>query len=134
MGNTCYMNSFLQMMYSIEGLRHQIISLDLKRIAAQNQDQKKKNLMMQALYQLQRIFVLMTAFKVPKESEGPEQADGDSDFVKSSRMFIVPQSFRKTLPLNFQSYQQQDANEFCKVLLDKLEEEHVLPAKAEQES
>lgn len=62
----------------------------------------------------------MTSFKINKEEQ-------DFDYLSSKRMFIVPQTFRKTLPIYFQGYQQQDASEFCKVLLDQLEEEETLP-------
>ena len=120
MGNTCYMNSFLQMLYAIQPLRDDIIGLDLK--TPQSIDVKGKvPLFKQALYHLQRIFILMSAFKLPIDGK-PD----DFDFFSSQRGYIVPQMFRKTLPVYFQSYQQQDASEFCKVLLDKLENEQII--------
>jgi len=55
LGNTCYMNSFIQMLYNITPLRDSLISLEL------NQKSNIKNLKM-SLYQLQRLFVMMTTF------------------------------------------------------------------------
>ena len=41
------MNSFLQMMYNVEGMRNKIINLDLKSMAAANPPEKgKKSLIM----------------------------------------------------------------------------------------
>ena len=92
------MNSFLQMIYNVEDLRNDIMKLDLKAMqaaaASSETADKKKSLIMLGLYHLQRIFILMTAFKINKEEQ-------DFDFISSNRQFIVPQTFRKTLPIYF---------------------------------
>ena len=49
------MNSFLQMMYNVEGMRNRIMSLDLKSMTnAETEAQKKdkKSLIMRAIYHL----------------------------------------------------------------------------------
>ena len=89
------MNSFLQMLFNIEPLRDSLIR---ETITTKISDFKL------SIYQLQRLFILMKL---------------------SSRNFINPRSFRSTLPSYFQSFQQQDASEFAKIILDKIESEEI---------
>ena len=47
LGNTCYMNSFLQMIYNVTDVRHAIIGLDLKKMSEAKSEKKgSKSLIM----------------------------------------------------------------------------------------
>lgn len=89
LGNTCYMNSFLQMLNLVAPFRQAVLSLDV--------DQTRTN---RVLDEMQRLFVFLELTK---------------------RRAYNPRSFLKLLPPWFAQGQQQDASEFGKYLLDRLE-------------
>eukprot|EP00347_Sterkiella_histriomuscorum_P008207 403345967 len=101
LGNTCYMNSFLQALYQIKEFRSDLISLE------DTESQKQLKIIdkvKMSLFQLQRLYSLIYG---------------------SVRTFIEPKQFRISLPDFFKNYEQHDCSEFAKLLLDKIERESI---------
>ncbi|CAD8193604.1 unnamed protein product [Paramecium octaurelia] len=106
LGNTCYMNSFIQALHLCSDFRQQVLDFEINRIVVQLKDYtqtkqvgNKPNIGL--LLSLQKLFALLSF---------------------SSRDSINPIQFRMTLPDQFKNnYNQHDANEFGKILLDEIE-------------
>ena len=97
LGNTCYMNSLLQCLFMTGKFKKVMLTLKYNT----NDVDKNKSLSILELY---RLFANMASFEFSQER------------------YLVPVEMKNSLPEPFcSSYQQQDACEFTRLLLDEIE-------------
>jgi ubiquitin carboxyl-terminal hydrolase 35/38 len=113
MGNTCYMNSFLQVLNMTDQLRLELFDLDFQHIKS-NKGYKFGPADSIAIYR--NIQLLM------------------SSLLLSKRRAITPASFLKSLPDWWRTGRQQDSGEFGRFLFDQLDNAVKLPLPAREDT
>ena len=120
LGNTCYMNSFLQALFRMKDFRDALLSIDESLFLLNEETDQKVTVQAKVklgLYQLQRLFAQLTN--------------------KSIRPTVAPKLFQSmALPDNFKGRhgfggEQHDTSEFARIFLDKIEREIKMSPKLE---